>query len=482
MVAANAIPTTAPAATTALRSLAPNDPILGMWSQDLTREHGFEALEVEGTLPAELRGTLFRNGPGQFGQFGRRYAHPFEADGAMTAVRFDGGRAMGASRIHASAGLVDERSAGKQLYGLSVPWWRRFRNSLRGRMKNTANTSVVAWQGRVFALMEAGVPTEVDPQTLATIGATDLDGTVVSMFSAHPHRVASRKAIYNFGLEYGRVTRLHTYELPDAGPARHLGAIDLAGPPMLHDFIATDTHLVFFVSPVRVHVPRMLLQIGTFTDLFQWRPQHGTEVICIPIDDPGSPVRFTVDAFYQWHFTNAFSRNGRIYVDYVRYATFDSFNEIGALARPQPPATVQALVDGRPHRAEIDLKAKTLRSEATLDRTAEFPTIAAGREGTQHGFSYLVLDELRAIARHDATSGSLAVHTLPGHQRATEAIFAGRPGATREDDGWLLALCHEVDRAFVAVYDAARVQDGPFARAWLDHHVPITFHGTWVPA
>ena len=82
------------------------------------------------------------------------------------------------------------------------------------------------------------------------------------MFSAHPHRVASRRAIYNFGLEYGRKTKLHTYELPDVGPARHLGAIELPGAPMLHDFIATDTHLVFFVSPVRVDIPRMMLQLG----------------------------------------------------------------------------------------------------------------------------------------------------------------------------------------------------------------------------
>ena len=62
------------------------------------REHGFEPLELEGTLPAELRGTLYRNGPGQFGQFGTRYSHPFEGDGAITAIRIENGRALGASR------------------------------------------------------------------------------------------------------------------------------------------------------------------------------------------------------------------------------------------------------------------------------------------------------------------------------------------------------------------------------------------------
>jgi all-trans-8'-apo-beta-carotenal 15,15'-oxygenase len=63
----------------------------------------------------------------------------------------------------------------------------------------------------------------------------------------------------------------------------------------------------------------------------------------------------------------------------------------------------------------------------------------------------------------------------------TEPLFVPRANATREDDGWLVALSHDgpSNRAFIAVYDAARLPDGPIARAWFDHQVPITFHGTF---
>lgn len=436
-------------------------------SKDLGREHGFEPLVVEGKLPAALRGTLYRNGPGQFGLFGTRYSHPFEGDGATTAVRFAGGKAMGASRVHQTAGLVEERAAGKMIYGLAVPWLQRVRNSLRGRAKNTANTNIVMWQGRLFALMEAGKPTEIDPRDLTTIGESDL-GVVRGFFSAHPHRVASRKALYNFGLEYGRVTKLHLYELPDAGGARHLGAVELAGPPMLHDFIATDTHLVFFVSPVRVDVPRMLLQVGGFEKLFRWRPELGTEVICVPIDRPHEPVRFTADTFYQWHFANAFTRGGELVVEYVRYRNFDSFTDIGSALGGDRGGIRE---HGTYHRATIDLAAKKLRSEQLSDRGCEFPTVAPGNEGREHATAYAVFGELTAIGAIDA-SGRVVSHTLPDDQRATEPLYA---------DGYLLSLCHTHDRAFVAVYDAARIPDGPVARVWLDHHVPITFHGTFAP-
>lgn len=453
-----------------------------LWSEDLPREHGFEPLAIEGTLPADLRGTLYRNGPGLFGQHGVRYSHPFEGDGACTAIRLEHGRAFGASKITRSAGLEEERAAGKILYGLSAPWRRRVANMVRGRQKNTANTNVMMWQGRLYALMEAGIPTELDPIDLSTRGETRLDNTIVSMFSAHPHRVAARRAIYNFGLEYGRISRIHMYELPDTGPARHLGAVDLDGPPMLHDFIATDTHLIFFVSPVRVDVPRMFLQLGGFQDLFKWKPDLGTEVICVPIDRPQDVVRFRTDAFYQWHFTNAFTRGRELVVDYVRYPSFDTFYDIGAFSDRGATAP-RALSTSEAHRATIDLDARTLRSEPVLARACEFPSVAPGYEGREHALTYLALDSLAGIGTLDARTGALVEHRLPDTQRITEPLFVPRRNATGEDDGYVLALTHDgpTNRAFLSVYDAARIPDGPVARAWFDHQVPITFHGTFDP-
>ena len=67
------------------------------WFEDVSREHGFELLRVEGDLPRELAGTLYRTGPGLFGSFGRSYAHLVEGDGAIVTdfVRHADLRAMG---------------------------------------------------------------------------------------------------------------------------------------------------------------------------------------------------------------------------------------------------------------------------------------------------------------------------------------------------------------------------------------------------
>ena len=48
---------------------------------------------VEGRVPEDLVGTLYRNGPGQLVRGGVRTGHWFDGDGAVLAVRFGGGGA-----------------------------------------------------------------------------------------------------------------------------------------------------------------------------------------------------------------------------------------------------------------------------------------------------------------------------------------------------------------------------------------------------
>jgi all-trans-8'-apo-beta-carotenal 15,15'-oxygenase len=64
-----------------------------------------------------------------------------------------------------------------------------------------------------------------------------------------------------------------------------------------------------------------------------------------------------------------------------------------------------------------------------------------------------------------------------------EPVFAAKPGGGI-DQGWLITQCLDgaSDTTFFALFDAEHLAAGPLARIWLDHHVPISFHGAWQAA
>ena len=57
-----------------------------------------------------------------------------------------------------------------------------------------------------------------------------------------------------------------------------------------------------------------------------------------------------------------------------------------------------------------------------------------------------------------------------------------RPGATDEDDGWLLVVVFDAEskRDGLHIYDARALDAGPCAVAWSRRSTPYGLHGAWV--
>lgn len=420
----------------------------------LAREHGFEPLRVEGELPPGLHGTLYRCGPARTECFGHRYRHHFDGDGAVTAIRFESGRAEGAVRIVETPGLVAERAAGKALlpaYGTLPPGPPR----PFPRPKHAANINVLPWASRLFALHEAGAPIELDPD-LATIGETDLDEpSLRSGFSAHPHAAPGRPGVlYNFGVHYGRTTELALYELRD-GRAHVLARHALAGATMIHDFAVTERHLIFFAPPLRLDLRAFATGLVSYSDALQWQPHHGTEVLIIPLDAPATATRFTVDAFFQWHFASARESADGLVVDFVRYPDFASNESLAHIGGQ----LVEATIGGT-----------SIRMEPHADAVLEFPHAT-------HDAVY-ALGRGRASAHCDrivrVAGASVLVRELGPSNVPSEPIHVAGP-----DGGWVLSLVYAAAEhaSHVAVLAAKDLR--PLARVWFDQPIPFTLHGAW---
>jgi all-trans-8'-apo-beta-carotenal 15,15'-oxygenase len=443
---------------------------------------------VEGTLPASLDGTLYRNGPGLFGVAGERYPHWFDGDGAVSAVRLEGGRARGAVRLVQTDGLTRERRAGKRLFGgYGTPLARPIRELFLGDIKNTANTSVLVWQGRLFATCEAGKPYEIDTSDLSTVGESLLGGVLVGPFSAHSHRIPQRRATYNFGLSHGLSTQVDAYELPDGGPARRVATFAVDGVRILHDFVATERYLVFAFSPLYMSLVDVLLRGQAPVASARWKPSRGTEIVVVPIDEPRKIRRFHVDAFLLEHLVNAFEDDGTIVFDYTHYAHADGLEQfVGGIASGRVDAPLRSEI----RRATLDPERQTFATEVVLARAVELPRVSPRIEGSRHRFAYYVgaatsttEAPFSRLLRQDHETGRIEAYEPGDRCYPGEGVFVPRTEGTAEDDGWVLTMVYDArtDRSRLEILDARAIADGPVAACLFDHAIPFGFHGAWAP-
>lgn len=445
--------------------------------QPVADELDVEGLPVTGELPAGLRGDFLRNGPNAaFPPLGRY--HLFDGDGMVHGVRIEDGRVSYRNRWIRSAGLAVERRAGRALYGGLVDFRLPDPEVIAegGILKNTANTNVVQHAGRIFALLEAAKPTEIN-RDLETLGEFDYHGALEGPMTAHPKVDPVTGEMVFFG--YSPIPpylRVHS-----VGPDGTLGwsvEVDLPRPVMLHDFVVTERRVVLFDLPAVFDVAAAM---GGGGSIVAWQPEHGARIGVLDRGAPGDSVRWVeTDPFYVFHFLNGWDDGDRVVVEGCRAPEINiGFDDVASDAEP---ATL--------HRWTVDVAAGTVTEEQVDDRPGDFPRLDDRRAGRPARYGYTTpfrepdrpgLD-FGGVVKYDLPAGTSEVLRWGPGESGGEAVFAPDPDRSDEDAGWLLTFV--VDRATrdtdLVVADAAALEE--VARIRMPRRVPLGFHAAWLPA
>ncbi len=437
-------------------------------------------LEVVGRVPDELSGVFMRNGANPAFPPLSRY-HLFDGDGMIHAVELRDGRASYRNRFVQSAGLRIERREGHAIFGglgeFVMPPPAIVAEA--GMMKNTANTNVVHHAGRYFALMEAGKPTELTRE-LDTVGEFDFDGRLSGPMTAHPKWDPNTGELLFFG--YSPIAPFLRFHVADASGAltRSLD-IDLPRPVMMHDFVVTDEHVVFFDLPAVFELESLL---GGGVPI-RWDADLPARIGVLPRDlSLDAPVWFELEPFYVFHFLDAATLHG---ADGTRVVVH------GCRADRMPVAfgddVLPAPTPARLHSWIIDLDSGVVTDETRDEQPGDFPRVndwygALRRYGyvaRSHDWAEPV--HFSEVARHDLDTGAIAVHDYGARTVAGETAFAPNPDRDGELDGWLVNFVTdlETERSELVIVDAADMEGEPVARVRLPQRVPFGFHGNWVP-
>ncbi|MGB3694233.1 MAG: carotenoid oxygenase family protein [Spirulinaceae cyanobacterium] len=465
--------------------------------QSQLQESDYWVDDIEGEIPTELEGTLFRNGPGLLDIHGTPIRHPFDGDGMVCAISFQEGSAHFRNRFVRTEAFVEEQEAGKILYrgvfGTQKPggWWN---NAFDFRLKNIANTNVIYWGGKLLALWEAAQPYRLDPRNLDTLGLDDLDGILQpgDAFAAHPWIDPScqfnngEPCLVNFAIKPGLSTTITVYELDSAGKLLRRHDHSVPGFAFIHDFAITPNYCLFFQNPVTFNPLPFLLGFKGAGECVNFQANSPTRIIVIPRDTKaGEKIKvLETQAGFVFHHANAFEENGKIYLDSICY---DSIPQVqnDADYRDVDFAT---LAPGQLWRFTLDLEQKITDSQLLLSRCCEFPEVHPDYVGHSYRYLFIGVAEqkegnapLQGILKLDLTTGTEKFWSAAPSGFVSEPVFVPHPQSYQEDEGWILTLVYNGDRhrSELIILDASNLD--LVAKLNLKQHIPYGLHGNWVP-
>lgn len=468
-----------------------NDPI--QTYAPLYEEYDYTIDDVTGELPAALRGTVYRNGPGKMEAGGAPLGHIFDGDGMLTMYSMSDGVVHFRNRFiqtkHYQRSIISDgapfRALGTMRHGGLLA------NALRFPA-NVANTAVVMNAGKLLALWEGGRPTELDPDTLRTKGEYDYDGELkwLGAFSAHPKWDWDTGEMYNFGMAMAPVPKLICYRVDRSGKMRKLGHVRLPGPMFNHDMGLTKRYLVFVIPPLVFPLKKFFgaaFGLLNYIDAIEYDASLGTTIALVPRDG-GKPRIFHTDPMLHLHFANAYDdENGDVVVDVLNYhATWEQLN--GQLAGVETLMETSTMpFGGLPTRVRIPRS-----GHVTIDEFSgvhgEFPMINVFNMAKPNRYFYMSAATdgslfPNALSKIDNKTGKETIFKFPDGHLPHEAIFAARPDAIEEDDGWLIepVLDGINNTANLSVFDAKDIEAGPVYVGRLRHHLPLSFHGCYTP-
>lgn len=445
--------------------------------------------DIEGAIPDDINGTLYRTAPGESERFGVQFKHVFDGDAFVSGYSIRDGKVWLDARFINSPERVKEQAADKMMYsefGTLAP-----DSAKRANNKNQPSVNIIPWDGRLLGLSEGGHPTAVNPQDLSFQTYWDFHGTLPKNvnFTAHPKYDPATGEGFAYGMEQGPSMALCVFRMnPEDGTVTMLHKVPQKGFFMLHDMFITKNHFVFAIPPVKYNLGALLSGKVTVAKAIKYFENEPLRFIILKRDGTGKPITITQPGNMVFHNGNAFEKDGKIIVDcflqpdgYVLEA-LQSLDQNGDMPSvEQPPQFTRFELD--PVKAEVV-------GRTVLAEDQDFPRFDIRQSGQEARHLYVGegdlddVDPLRfaRIVRHDFGGGSSVAATVKDSQTFGEPVFIPKAsGAEKEDNGWILDLMYDGDRNETAleIRDAATLELQ--ARAWTGQHFPLGFHGNFMP-
>ena len=454
--------------------------------------------EVAGEIPTDLDGAFYRLHPDWLYPPNPPDDIILAADGYASMFRFKGGVVDYKGRYVRTERFQNQLAARRQLYG----YYRNpftddpsVRDPANPQRRTTANTTPVAFGGRLYATKEDGLPHRLDPNTLETLGPTDLDGQWKSQtFTAHPKIDPVNGDMAAFGYEAdGLASRAVFLGILDrAGQVKRAMNFEVPYASMLHDMCLTQDHVIIpgggcVTSLDRLHAGKLH---------WAWDSSLPSYFGIIPRDGEAKDIRwFRGPERSIVHTANAWSAGSKVIMDapMADGNTWPWFEDLHGGAFTAPANTIRRItfdLDSKDDRCTEEVLFKTPVTSFTRidDRFLSLPyrytyvQYADPERPFRAALPAGVRSAANSFGRFDLRDGTLASYCVGDTHMLQEPSFIPRPGSSEEGDGWLIGVAHNLAemRSELVLVDAPTLEE--VARVILPFRTASQVHGVWAGA
>jgi carotenoid cleavage dioxygenase len=456
--------------------------------------------EVVGTIPGDMDGAFYR--------VGAEWYYPpmfpddaiLNADGYVSMFRFKNGKVDYRGRWVETERFKKQREARRQLYG----YYRNpytddpsVKDPSRPQLRTVSNTAPLAHAGKFFTLKEDGLPYELNPNTLETLGAWDFGGDWNSQtFTAHPKIDPVTGDMVAFGYEATGLASddLWIGTLDKTGRVKHEVRTKVPYVSVIHDMALTQKHILipfggYVTSPERLRAGKIH---------WGWDDTKPSYIGVLPRDGSARDMRwFKGPLRCMMHTFNAQDAGDKI----VLYAPFWDSNFFPFFppvdGTPWNPAGARAFI--RKITLDLNSRGDTWTEEILWPmQVVDLGKVDPRVVSLETRYLYTSFhdperpyDRARAGAnapprpantygRFDLATGRLETYFAGSTHALQEVTFVPRKGSG-EGHGYLVGVAsnYAEQRSELIVADAERPAQGDIARVILPFRLSSQVHGVW---
>ncbi|ESO91118.1 hypothetical protein LOTGIDRAFT_153552 [Lottia gigantea] len=309
-------------------------------------------LEVTGTVPDWIDGSLYRNGSGVFQYGGDKINHLFDGMSVLLKFKIQDGRVMFQSKVLDTDAwnktLKAQRLVCDQFSTKGVPdpcqsIFSRFFSIFKKKEPNdNTNVSVIERGDELWALTETPQMYRVDPNTLQQNKKVTMSNYVaVHLATAHPH-TSDDGYNYNLGscMKPSRAYNIIRIPTQPNGNLENEKAEIVATIPSRwktmvgyqHSFGITENYFVILEAPFGISLPKLIRKkLGNSTSADCLMPCPGEKAIFYLIRKSNGELvktKFEADPMFVFHFVNCYEEDGHVVVDIVVYDNVLTIKEL----------------------------------------------------------------------------------------------------------------------------------------------------------